>query len=493
MEKINKRNKRIMMSAALLLMLSPLSSVGQSESVRSRLSAEDGMACGMPVAGASMHREGTLLRVALDLGLGGFELDGDRASVFTPVLLKGTDSLELPSVGLYSRNRWYQYLRAGERPLGGAGETAIRWSERPGALPYEQIVPYEEWMNGSELYLRRRDYACCRTLVDEGRAPLTGFLELRYEPVFRYVTPVAEAVKSRELSGRAYIDFPVDRTELYPEYRNNPVELRKIIATIDSVRLDKDVTVRSITIKGYASPESPYSHNTDLAKGRTATLKAYVQNMYRFEEGLIQTDYEPEDWAGLREYVETSNLEHRTEILALIDSDMEPDPKEWKIKTTYPEEYKFLLQTVYPGLRHSDYRIEYTIRGFSDLEEIRELMYSAPRKLSLNEMFLLAQSLEPGSEEYNNVFETAVRMYPGDATANLNAANAAMGRGDYVGAERYLGKAGDGAEAVYARGVLQALQGDYAGAEELVREAATKGLSDTEEILEQLAELKSYL
>lgn len=481
------KTRYMLISAAVSVLASCVGAWAQS-GTRQELRAEGDEACGMPVAGAAMERNKELMRVAVDLGLGGFDLVGDRVAVFTPVIIHESDSLELPSVGLYSRTRWFQYLRAGEQPLGGEGEQSIRWSERPGALAYSEIVPYEEWMNGAGLYLRRRDYGCCRTLLDEGIAPLAGYREIYYVPTFRFVTPVAETEKSRELSGRAYIDFPVDRTEIYPDYRNNPVELRKIIATIDSVRLDKDITVRSITIKGYASPESPYSHNTDLARGRTATLKKYVQNMYHFEPDFIQTDYEPEDWEGLRRYVETSNLEHRTEILALIDTDMDPDAKEWKIKSTYPEEYRFLLQTVYPGLRHSDYKIEYTIRSFSDLDEIREMMRTAPQKLSLNEMFLLAQSLEPGSDEYNDVFEVAVRMYPDNATANLNAANSAMQRGDYRTAERYLAKAGDSAEASYARGVLAALQQDYDKAAELIR---ASGLPEIDSILEVLAEVGS--
>ena len=471
------------MGVAVSLVASCVSVWGQS-SVRGQV-VENDDACGMPVTGVSMRRSGDLMKVGMDLGLGAFNLEGDRVAVFTPVLRNGPDSLELPPVGLYGRTRWFQYLRAGEQPLGGEKETPIRWSDRPGAMSYSEIFSYAEWMNGAELYLRRRDYGCCRMLMEERSFALTGYREVHFMPVFRYVTPVAEAVKARELSGRAYIDFPVNRTEIYPDYRNNPAELRKIIATIDSVRNDSDITVRSITIKGYASPEGSYANNISLAKGRTETLRDYVQDMYHFDPNFIRTDYEPEDWAGLREYVEGSTLEHRTEMLAIIDSDMAPDPKEWKIKSTYPEEYQFLLQTVYPGLRHSDYRIEYTIRSFSDVAEIRELFATAPQKLNLNEMFLLAQSYEPGSADYDNVFETAVRMFPENETANLNAANAAMQRADFRGAERYLAKAGDSAEAVYARGVLAALQQDYEKAATLVRASE---LPDIESILENILE-----
>ena len=40
-----------------------------------------------------------------------------------------------------------------------------------------------------------------------------------------------------------------------------------------------------------------------------------------------------------------------------------------------------------------------------------------PKQLSLNELFLLGNSYEQGSDAYNEVFETAVRMFPTDETA----------------------------------------------------------------------------
>ena len=198
-------------------------------------------------------------------------------------------------------------------------------------------------------------------------------------------------MKSRSLSGSAYIDFPVNQTVIYPDFRRNTVELGKIQATIDSVRNDKDVTITSVWLKGFASPESPYSHNTSLAIGRTASLKKHIMQLYRFDDSIIKTDYEPEDWAGLRCRVEQSNISHRDEILVLIDSNMAPDAREAKIKRSYPEDYRFILQNFYPALRHTDYRIDYTIRTFSEVEEIERIMSEQPQKLSQNEFYLVAE------------------------------------------------------------------------------------------------------
>ena len=447
--------------------------------------------CGVTVGTATMQRNASLMTVDLSLSLSDFALEGNRVAVFTPAIVGERDSLLLHSVGVYSRNRWYQYLRAGEGPVGGGeNQTTIRWSERPDELAYTETVPYAEWMNGSRLVLVRQDYACCRELIAEACDPLAAYKEVYYTPTFHYAKPVAETVKTRELSGRAFIDFPVNRTEIRPDYRGNATELQKIIATIDSVRNDKDVTVKQITIKGYASPEGSYANNIRLAKGRTEALRQYVQNLYRFPADFIATDYEPEDWAGLREYVVNSGLTHREEILAIIDdATLEPDPKDWRIRLRYPEEYKHLLQTVYPALRHSDYTIEYTIRSFTDTEEIGRLLATAPQKLNLCEIMRYAQTLEAGSDAYNEAFETAVRMYPESEEANLNAANAAMQRKDLRSAAKYLAKAGTSAEAQYARGVLAALQGDYDKAEELIRNS---GVADTQGVLEHLQEVKKY-
>lgn len=241
-----------------------------------------------------------------------------------------------------------------------------------------------------------------------------------------------------------------------------------------------------IWLKGYASPESPYAHNRELAIGRTEALKNYIRRLYQFEDGIITTDYEPEDWDGLRRYVAQSDIAHRTEILALIDSNMEPDAKEAKIKRTYPEDYKFLLLSCYPALRHTDYRITYSIRTFSDAEEIKRIMAEQPDKLSLNEFYIVAQQYEPGSEEFTEVFDTAVRLFPDDETANLNAANAAIRHDDLAGAERYLAKAGSSVEAIYARGALAIRNKDYETARRYLNEAKGRGLSQAAVTLHEL-------
>lgn len=442
---------------------------------------------GVSIKSFNINREGKYLTVKMNLDLNKLDVDANRAVLLTPRLVNGTDSLDLPAVGIYGRRRYYYYVRNGIGSISGESETIYRASSKPDSVAYNNLAEYEKWMDGATLKFHRSDWGCCHEIVTEYEGILGRHREAFF-PELIFVQPKAEIMKSRSLSGSAYIDFPVDQTVIYPDYRRNTTELGKIQATIDSVRNDKDVTITSVWLKGFASPESPYKHNTELAIGRTAALKKHIGQLYHFADSIIQTDYEPEDWAGLRRYVEQSNINYRAEILALIDSNMEPDAKEAKIKRTYPDEYRFMLQNFYPALRHTDYRIDYNIRKFNKVEEIKRIMAEQPQKLSLNEFYLVAGKYEPGTDEFTDVFETAVRMFPNDEIANLNAANAAIRRDDFATARRYLDKAGDSAEAVYARGALAIREKDYDTARRYLGKAKEMGLEKAALTLEELDE-----
>ena len=214
-----------------------------------------------------------------------------------------------------------------------------------------------------------------------------------------------------------------------------------------------------------------------------------MRRLYDFPHDIITTAYEPEDWQGLERYIAASGLNEREALLEIVRSQLEPDAKEWRLKSRHPEAYEILLREVYPSLRHSDYAVRYEIREFKEVEEIMRMMKTAPQKLSLQELYLAAQQMETGSEGYVETFEIAVRMYPDDETANLNAANTAMSHRNLKKAGNYLAKAGNSPETVYARGVHAALSGEYARAATFFEEALRKGVEKAGEALSQLREL----
>lgn len=441
---------------------------------------------GITINNAEIDRNADDMTVNMDMDMSDFNVLSNRAVLLTPYVVKDGDRVGMPSLGIYGRDRYFYYVRNDKTMVEGSAETSYRENEVPDFIPYFASVPYEDWMAGSELVLEKKTYGCCGNLINTEYCTLGQFAV--YKPTFLYISPAVELRKERVLEGNAFVDYPVSQTVIYPEYHNNVEELAKIRATIDSVRLDPDVNVTSIFIKGFASPESPYDNNTRLAKGRTASIKQYVLDLYDFPESVIKTDYEPENWEGLREYLVASDLPYKRQIIALIDKDEEPDRKEWLIKSQYVSDYKYLLENCYPYLRRTYYRIDYVVRSFTydDVDHIRELVNTRPQNLSLQEFYLAAQGLDQESEMFHDIFDVAVRMYPEDPIANLNAANAAMQRGDMKTAGKFLDRAGNMPESVYARGVYCALEGDIEEAKKYFELASKMGIAEADQQLQEL-------
>lgn len=399
----------------------------------------------------------------------------------------GKGSAYVPPVELIGRKRRI-YLQRNPESAYTSDEmygTIEKKRKEKQLVEYTVTLPYAAWMDHSCLQVIEDLCGCGK--VESGNLNELTQADLSFHPRLAYVVPEAEPVKTRELSGKAFLDFQVNRTEIDPSYRQNPVELKRILASIDTVKNDKDFTVTKITIKGYASPEGSYAANKRLAEGRTEALKKYIVDKYGFDKSVIRVESEPENWQGLVEYLAASNLNDKEQILDFIENGpSDIDQKEKQMRAKFPASYSILLNDCYPGLRRTDYRIDYVIRSFK-LEEAKALVKTAPQRLSLEEMFAVAQTYEPGSEDFNQVFDVAVKMYPDDETANINAANALLEQGRAEEALKYLDKVKKSSpEAANARGVAYILLKDYEKAKRYIGKALEGHLEEATHNMEFL-------
>lgn len=152
-----------------------------------------------------------------------------------------------------------------------------------------------------------------------------------------------------------------------------------------------------------------------------------------------------------------------------------------------------MLKYIFPSLRIAICRVNYEVRNFN-VDEAKEEIKRRPQNLSLNEMFLVANTYPVGSQEFIDVFETAVRMYPKDEIANINAATAALSRNDLISAERCLSMVDSMKklpEYSNAMGVLMLLKGEYEHAEEYLNVAYESGLKVAGYNLEELTRKKA--
>lgn len=411
----------------------------------------------------SVQRSGSDLVVNMSVDISNMELGRNRTVVCTPLLEKGDSLMALPPVVVNGRVRQIAYERRDGAVLVQPGEVVVRRTNNTEQkVDYLVKVPYRAWMNRADVSMVTDLCGCGWKALQNNKSHLFAVnLEApEMKPVPAFLAPAAEEVKRRALNGQAYLDFPVGSTVIDPGYRKNPGELAAIRSTIEAVKENRNATITHVSIKGFASPEGAYANNARLAKGRAEALLGYVKELCDFSSVPCDVTSEPEDWQGLESRLAASALEGREEALAIIRADepADPDAREWKLKQL--PVYKQILNEIYPALRHSDYVVEYNIRNFT-VEEARDIIYRDPSQLSLEEMHRVALSYPAGSDEFKEVFEIAVRMYPDDPVSNLNAANIALQNRQADRARRYLAKAAPSPQKELAKAILLMLGEQY--------------------------------
>lgn len=442
------------------------------------------------VKNSKVKKSGQTVNVSMNLDLSHLDITSNEGVVLVPMLVAEGDTAKMPAAEIYGRKRYIYYQRNGKTVTEKPGLIAKRNAGKEQTLSYSYALPYERWMNNATLVMGEGACGCDQTpLGDYAREQVHGVnLYSAWNLQYAYIQPQPEAVKHRAEEGSARLNFVVDKYDIRPGFGSNARELQKIRETIDLVRNDSDVELTGISLHGYASPDGTYRHNAQLAANRTQALRDYLQHYYsRISGSLFTVSSTAEDWDGVRAWLSGSSLPAKEALLKIVDDNSRtPDEKDRLFAARYGDLYRtVILKDVYPPLRRTDYKVTYNVRNFN-LEEARRIIRERPQKLSLQEMYRVANSYEKGSREFNQVFDVAVRMFPDDATASLNAANVALSRGDTVSAAQFLSRAGNSAEALNARGILAVKQEDYRAARRYFEQAAAQQLPEAAANLKEL-------
>ena len=167
----------------------------------------------------------------------------------------------------------------------------------------------------------------------------------------RYKIKIIE--KYATVQDRNYIQFRLNDTHVLDSLGRNAAELDKIRTRMAGLIGQREFFVDSIVLTASASPEGRYARNSTLAQGRAHALKGYLLKCIGPQvDTLMQIRWIAEDWHELTTRIRSDeNLQHRAEILKLIDTDSDPDRRERTIRELYPQDYQYLKESVYPSLR----------------------------------------------------------------------------------------------------------------------------------------------
>lgn len=372
---------------------------------------------------------------------------------------------------------------------------------------YSASIPAYDWMKGAKVTYRCYQYGCRGNLLvqsgtlTETKQPVLVAQEVDwkanpavYRAMTQFLTPEVEDIKSRTEMLRLNLEFPVNDYTIRPEHANNHYELSKVERLMNTILDERLMSVRALHITGYASPEGKFTHNEFLAKNRSQAFERYIRSQYKLGNIPVRTSWVAEDWDGLIQALDSvgGEMPRREQVLNTIrqNSHREPDAREWTVKTIDNRvPYQYMLKHIYPTLRRIELDVDYVVSNFSDTDA-RELIFTRPELLSLNEIFRVARLYEEGSETYNRVYRVATEQFPKNVIANNNMAAALLRAGDAAAAYPYLQNIVNDPRAYVNIGVYYYIAGDPDRAAEYFAKAEAEGITKGSDNLKLMQEAK---
>lgn len=178
----------------------------------------------------------------------------------------------------------------------------------------------------------------------------------------------------RKEEGALYVHFPLDKSDLRRDFRDNAPILDQIVEVTRLIMADSTSSVSCIQIIGLASIEGRLAHNQELSSARAQALQAYVQQRVDVPDSLFETISGGEAWTEFRDQVNDLKLAleaagkgtkyvegdisqgELNEILQLVDNEPDLDLREQRIrKMHYGWTYKYLREHLLADQRNSGY------------------------------------------------------------------------------------------------------------------------------------------
>jgi outer membrane protein OmpA-like peptidoglycan-associated protein len=175
-----------------------------------------------------------------------------------------------------------------------------------------------------------------------------------------------EELQYLQKEGCAYIQFPLNRYDLLPEFRNNKEELDSIKQLVKTINEIPGVKIENITIESYTSPEGDLDHNIFLSRKRAEALRDFLSVTYGLGMDCFTVRSRGENWEGLcsalaKSYSLALTDKERGDLMRIIDIEDISTRKTLLKEYNGGKVYDRLMHEVYPLLRASIYKISYTI------------------------------------------------------------------------------------------------------------------------------------
>ena len=299
-----------------------------------------------------------------------------------------------------------------------------------GTTTFEMVVPYSDDMAASDITISGKVFKGLKekmVLPELKIADATIITPLLVKKEFKMIfeddTYKFEEIKTKT----ATINFDRGQSLVKVSELNNQ-NMKDLTNWLATVQANPKITITSINITGYASPDGVEDRNQSLSQERTETVRTTFINTMKKAKIISHSDntnytLDPkgEDFIGFQNQLSKTNSISQNDkdlINRTIQMNTDLDKREEAIKNlgkTWVE----LEKDVFPQIRRAEIQLNYIEKGLTEVE-ISQALQNNTSILDIEQLLYAGKNLAKDLNQKVSIYELATSNFSSDYRAHNN-------------------------------------------------------------------------
>lgn len=274
-----------------------------------------------------------------------------------------------------------------------------------------------------------------RDTFEIARGTVNPLRFLNYTVVPKQVTeekyfPTPE-VELRDTKGEMYLVYPVGKSKLDLSLGNNRAELNALIEEFNVIHNHPDMSLKSFSINGYASPEGRYEANQVLAEDRMRSAMETVASsidpsLRRNAELTSNASVAP--WEQVVVMMRADGLDNEADKVQNILYNIKNNDSRSVQIARLPFYRSIIVEKYLPRLRRVDYNITTSVYRPLNDEEIADLYNKNPKGLTKYQYYRYFSTKQ--GDEREKALRQALETHPDFVVAATDLAEIMINKGE---------------------------------------------------------------
>ena len=299
-----------------------------------------------------------------------------------------------------------------------------------GSATFDVVLPYDASFEATDLKLTGKVFKGTKEKADIPEtkiADATIITPLLVKKEFKMILEDDAIVRSFKKTFDAKINFDRAKSNVKPVELKDK-DISDLVSWLRAAQSNPKITINSIDIKGYASPDGEESKNETLSFDRAREARTSLIGLMKKEKMTSYSDTSKyilskfgEDFDGFKnQLAATTTISEADKNLFIRILEMSKDPKQRETEMiNLGKSYTALEKDVFPAIRRTSIIVNYTLSGMTD-EELKAASVSKPDSLGVEELLFVGGKLTTDLNEKARIYEIAAKNFSADYRTHNN-------------------------------------------------------------------------